>query len=181
MKKLSFVTILMLIFALCFNSCYSDTSCKPEETPYKSDEMSSDSTISETAPESMVSDYVSGEETTAEITVGEDTASESPQYHPVIDSIPDEFMAVINNTEKFIFCRYSDECEEIYLDVFSFPYMGEKITYGNGVEYAVLDMNGDNKLEVVLMSALGDKLVLHCQNGIRGKGRGPGGSLCQSP
>lgn len=166
MKRIVSVTILILLFVMCFNSCDSDISRLPEETSHYDDAITFDETTTDnTVDETTAREETTEEETTAETTVPEETTSEPSQDYPVIDSIPEEFLAVIKNTEKFILRDYLDGDQEIYLADFRFPYTGALISDCTDVKYAVLDMNGDNKLEVVISGIYGDKLVLHSENG----------------
>ena len=101
MKRIVSVTILILLFVMCFNSCDSDISRLPEETSHYDDAITFDETTTDnTVDETTAREETTEEETTAETTVPEETTSEPSQDYPVIDSIPEEFLAVIKNTEK---------------------------------------------------------------------------------
>lgn len=122
-------------------------------------EQSTESLPSETTEETTT-------EETTEVIITEIQTSEStnPSDPPdQLNNIPEPYRSVLNNEKRFIVDQQGAS-SEILLDEYCFPYSFTPIIFTN-VEFAVVDMDGDGEIEVVLTGAYGDILVLHNEDG----------------
>lgn len=77
-----------------------------------------------------------------------------------INNLPQNYLRVIKNEKPFLFMG-----EEVLIDNYKSPYLQEYLNQCDNVQYAVLDMDGDGKEEVLISGWTSDMLVLHEENG----------------
>ena len=76
------------------------------------------------------------------------------------NNLPQNYLQVIKNEKTFLFMG-----EEILIDNYKSPYLQKYLTQCDNVQYAVLDMDGDGKEEVLISGWTSDILVLHEEEG----------------
>ena len=138
----------------------------PDTTsPHESDVQTNETTEAAVITDEETTESSAPDTTEPEIvTEPQTTETSAPvEYPESLDNVPDPYRSVLNNKSSFVIER-SGNTVAILLDEYSFPYSLTPITQTN-VEYAVLDMDGDGEVEVVLTGAYGDMLVLHNVNG----------------
>ena len=88
------------------------------------------------------------------------------EYTP--SDIPEVYWAVLNNREAIYFPDGCTDCTYgpcyAWLDDFKFPYLHNAIATSEYVEYAVIDMDGDGNMEVLIRD--NDTLLLREKDGI---------------
>lgn len=89
------------------------------------------------------------------------TPNDEELYQPT--DIPEAFWDVMNNKQTFkLFDSETAEFNDTYLDEYTFPYLEEAIA-ASEVEYCVIDIDDDGKVELVLTSL--DTLILREADG----------------
>ena len=77
-----------------------------------------------------------------------------------INNLSQNYLQVIKSEKTFYLMG-----EEVLIDNYKSPYLQKYLTQCDNVQYAVLDMDGDGKVEVLISGWTGDILVLHEENG----------------
>ena len=77
-----------------------------------------------------------------------------------INNLPQNHLQVIKSEKTFYLMG-----EEVLIDNYKSPYLQKHLTQCDNVQYAVLDMDGDGKEEVLISGWTSDILVLHEENG----------------
>ena len=77
-----------------------------------------------------------------------------------LNNLPQNYLQVIKSEKPFLFMG-----EEVFIDNYKSPYLQKYLTQYDNVQYAVLDMDGNGKEEVLISGWTGDILVLHDENG----------------
>ena len=76
------------------------------------------------------------------------------------NNLPQNYLQVIKNEKPFLFMG-----EEVLIDNYKSPYLQKYLTQCDNVQYAVLDMDSDGEVEVLISGWTSDILVLHEENG----------------
>ena len=77
-----------------------------------------------------------------------------------LNKLPQNYLQVIKSERSFLFMG-----EEVLIDDYKSPYLQKYLTQCDNVQYAVLDMDGDEKKEILISGWTGDILVLYEENG----------------
>lgn len=77
-----------------------------------------------------------------------------------LNNLPQNYLQVIKNEKPFLFMG-----EQVLIENYKSPYLQKYLTQCDNVQYAVLDMDGDKKQEVLISGWTSDILVLHEENG----------------
>ena len=77
-----------------------------------------------------------------------------------INNLSQNYLQVIKSEKTFYLMG-----EEVLIDNYKSPYLQKYLTQCDNVQYAVLDMDGDGKEEVLISGWTGDILVLHEEDG----------------
>ena len=77
-----------------------------------------------------------------------------------INNLSQNYLRVIKSEKTFYLMG-----EEVLIDNYKSPYLQKHLTQCDNVQYAVVDMDGDGKVEVLISGWTSDILVLHEENG----------------
>ena len=162
MKKAIILLSILLCIALAFMSCNASNNESANDNKSKNNiESTSDidsgyKSVLTTAETSLNSNECTSEE--FEIT---DNELSSLIDYSNFNNLPQSYLRVIKNEKTFLFMD-----KEMLIDSYKSPYLQKHLAQCDNVQYSVLDMDGDGKVEVLISSWAGDILVLHEENGI---------------
>lgn len=147
MKKVMLILICLTIFLLAVSCDKSKTSM----------EMSYNNSIDEIQSIQKTSDNSNGQQENDNSI--DNNAGASVDYSD-LNNLPQNYLQVIKGEKTFLFMG-----EEILIGNYRSPYLQKYLTQCDDVQYAVLDMDSDGGVEVLISGWSSDILVLHEENG----------------
>ena len=103
---------------------------------------------------------VTSEQDTIETQITEENES-TPNDYSQISNLPDIYQQVLDNKKSFTL-----RGGEVFIDEYKSPYLQKQLSTCDCVEYAVLDMDGNGDVELLIKGWSEDILVLHIENDV---------------
>lgn len=89
------------------------------------------------------------------------TGNDSPDEIMQAENLPEEYQQILLNQKAFLLYG-----QQMLIDAYKSPYLQKELAHCDTVEYAVVDMDGDKKPELLIRGWSQDILVLHEENGV---------------
>lgn len=145
-----------ILILLCLTMSFTVSSCESDNMSFET--LYNDNPTDEIQSIPEVSNNDSGQQEN-DNSIDNSTEVFSVDYSN-INNLSQNYLQVIKNEKPFLFMG-----EEVLIDNYKSPYIQEYLNQCDNVQYAVLDMDGDGEVEVLISGWTSDILVLHEENG----------------
>lgn len=151
MKKVTLILLCFTILGVVI-SCNKNDKMPMKPLSYNNNSIDEIQSIEE-APNS------GSEQQASDNSIDNSTKVSSVDYSD-FNNLPQNYLQVIKSEKSFLFMG-----EEVLIDNYKSPYLQKYLTQCDNVQYAVLDMDSDGEVEVLISGWTSDILVLHEENG----------------